>query len=134
MIRPSARSAQRPSANRESPGPTSQPQPPPPVARPQTPLAPPAPPAPLVLELVAEPLLLLALAVAEALLLEPMTQLPFWHIWPIGQTTPAQGSLPHPPVTGSQTEPSVHGLGMHLSITQVGGICEVSQTWPPAQA
>jgi hypothetical protein len=102
------------------------------VARPQTPFggAPPALPwlpAPVDDEL-GPPL-----EAADAPLVPPgAKQLPLWHVWPAGQTTPSHGQLPHEPVRGSQQEPSVHGLGWHLSATQVGGVLPGSQAWSGA--
>src|SRR4029079_11769509 len=123
------------------PGPTSQLQPPPPVARPHTPfeLPPPAPPAPVPVAPLPVPVLALVevevpLPALALVLLVSTTQLPARHAWPIGHTTPSQGSLPHEPVTGSHDAPCVHGIPVHLSSPQVGGTWVVSQTLPAAQA
>ena len=77
----------------------------------------------------------------ETLLLPPLPvpiiATPHWpslHTCPFGQTTPAHGQLPHAPVTGSQHEPLVQGLGAHLLAPHVGGAPEVSQTCPAAHA
>jgi hypothetical protein len=121
-----AASAQRPSANRALPGAAPQRQPPPPVARPKTPVAPPPPPAP--------PLLLLEAAPLEAEVPPCDTHWPPWHWSPSGQITPVQGHVPQTPVSGSQHEAPVHMLAAHLSATHAGGVCDVSQVLPLAQA
>lgn len=117
-------------------GPASQAQPPPPVARPQIELsAPPVPEAPLVelddaLELDEED----ALPPPPPPVPPPPKHWPFWHCWPDGQITPAQGQVPQLPVIGSQHEPPMHGFGWHLSGTQTGGVFERSQVSVFAQA
>jgi len=64
----------------------------------------------------------------------PPMQSPFAQVCPVGQTTPAQGSLPQAPVTGSHKDPSGHVGEVHLFVTQTAGFFEKSQTSPITQA
>lgn len=64
----------------------------------------------------------------------PETHCPAWQVVAAGQIMPVQGSLPHAPVTGSHRDPSVHGFGLHLSVTHVGVACARSQVRPAAHA
>lgn len=59
---------------------------------------------------------------------------PSWHVVPVGQRIPVHAHGPHAPVTGSQHAVPVHGLVAHLFITQAGGDCVMSHTWPVSQA
>jgi hypothetical protein len=83
---------------------------------------PPAPP----LELLLVALLLVALELL-AVVPPPLMHCPSWQTSPLGQRTPSQGQFLHAPVTRSQQELSVHGLGSHLSATQAGGLFVRSQ-------
>ena len=76
--------------------------------------APPAPgPVPLELDVLVAPLELVELAPPPPPVPPWSTHSPSAHCWPLGQSTPSQGQLPHWPVAGSQQEPSVQGADVH---------------------
>ena len=110
---------------------TSHEQPPPPVGRPKIPSGLPPTPLPLLTDPVEPEVDDVGIPPPPLLLLVEVPTLmhwPSWQAWPIGQTTPVHGQLPHLPVSESQHLPPVHRGIAHRSWTQVGGIWPVSQT------